>query len=386
MAKQIKAKITPTVLVWARNLCNLSLDEAADRAKVSESNLGEWEKGEDLPSITQARKLASIYKVPLISLWLNTPPTDIKIPKIRDFRRLPGAESKGLSYNLTIGIREASTKRDLAFELAENLKRPVKAFTHHFETGVSAQSISPEIRRILSIQRDKQKEWKDPRIAFNKIKEKVEALDILVFQYSKISVSEFRGFSIYHKKMPIIGVNRKDSPAARTFTLIHEFIHLLLGESSVSNISEIETGFGPHERIEKLCNEAAGSALVPSKELRDELGDHRDFSLTRVSALSNSFGVSRETIAMRLFQMSIIDQQGLNILLDTIRKSYKKSSKKGFVLPHQDFVSKTGKPIARLLLDNLSRGHITENDFSDYSGLKIKHIQKVGQSVMVPGD
>lgn len=386
MTKQIKAKITPMVLVWARKLCNLSVDEAADRAKVSGASLGEWEQGSDLPSIPQARKLASIYKVPLISLWLNVPPTDIKIPKIRDFRRLPGTVSKGLSYNLTIGIREATTRRELAFELAENLKKPVTAFAHHFSTDVSAQSISSEIRRILSIQWEEQKAWKDPRTAFNVIKEKIEGLDILVFQYPRISVSEFRGFSIYHKKMPIIGINRKDSPAARTFTLIHEFIHLLLGESSVSNISEIETGFGPHERIEKLCNEAAGSALVPAKELRDEIGAHRDFSLHRISALANSFGVSKETISMRLFQLDVINQQYLNSLLDIIRKSYKKTAKKGFVLPHQDFVSKTGKPIVRLLLDNLSRGHITENDFSDYSGLKIKHIQKVGQSVQAPGD
>lgn len=386
MTKQIKAKITPTVLVWARNLCNLSVDEAADRAKVSESRLIDWEQGADLPSIPQARKLASIYKVPLISLWLNTPPTDIKIPKIRDFRRLPGAVSKGLSYNLTIGIREATTRRELAFELAENLKRPVKAFTPHFSTSVNAQNISSEIRRILTIQWEEQKEWKDPRTAFNIIKEKIEALDILVFQYPRISVSEFRGFSIYYKKMPIIGINRKDSPAARTFTLLHEFIHLLLGESSVSNISEVETGFGPHERIEKLCNEAAGSALVPANELRDEFGERRDFSLNRISALSNSFGVSKETITMRLFQLGFISQQELNMLLDIIRKSYKKTSKKGIVLPHRDFISKTGKPIARLLLDNLSRGHITENDFSDYAGLKIKHIQKVGQAVLVPGD
>ncbi len=386
MSKKIKAKITPKVLVWARNLCNLSIEDAANKAKVSDTKLLSWEQGNELPSVTQARTLAAIYKVPLISLWLNAPPNDINIPNIRDFRRLPGAPSKGFSYNLTIGIREAITRRELAFELAENLRRPVNTFTHHYSSSLNAQNISSEIRRILPIQWEEQKEWKDSRTTFNMIKEKIEALDILVFQYSRISVSEFRGFSIFYKKMPIIGVNRKDSPAARTFTLVHEFIHLLLGESSVSNISEIETGFGPNEGIEKLCNEAAGSTLVPAKELYDVLDNHKDFRLERISALSSSFGVSKETIAIRLFQLGVIDQQTLNILLEAIRKSYKKILKKIIVLPHRDFVSKTGKPIAKLLLDNLSRGYITENDFSDYSGLKIKHIQKVGQAVLVAGD
>ncbi len=386
MSKQIKAKITPQVLIWARNLCNLSLEDAANRAKISDTKLQAWEEGNDLPSVPQARNLAALYRVPLISLWLNTPPTDIKIPKIRDFRRLPGTASKGLSYNLTIAIREAISRRELAFELAENVKKTIQSFSLHYPTSVSVDSISPEVRRILAIDWDEQRKWKDSRIAFNALKEKIENVGVLVFQYPRISVTEFRGFSIYHKRFPIIGINRKDSPAARSFTLIHEFIHLLLGESSVSNISEIETGYGPDEKIERLCNEAAGAVLVPAVELQTELGSSRDFSLSRLNALSTVFGVSRESISVRLYQLGIIDQRQLNVLLDIIKKSYKKTGKKGFVQPHQDFVSKTGKPITRLLLDNLSRGHITENDFSDYSGLKLKQIPKVGQAVLVSGD
>ena len=385
MPKQIKAKITPQVLIWARNLCNLSLEDAASKAKVLDTKLQAWEEGNDLPSVTQARNLALLYRVPLISLWLNTPPTDIKIPKIRDFRRLPGTASKGLSYNITMAIREAINRRGLAFELAENVKKSIQPFSLHYSTNTTVDNISIEIRRILAIDWDEQRTWKDPRIAFNTLKEKIEGLDILVFQYPRISLTDFRGFSIYDKHLPIIGINRKDSYAARLFTLIHEFIHLLLGESSVSNISGTEIGYGPDEKIERLCNESAGAALVPPAELRAELGSSRDFSLSRLNALSTVFGVSRESISVRLYQLGIIDQRQLNVLLELIRKSYKKTGKKGFVPPHQDFVSKTGKPISRLLLDNLSRGHITENDFSDYSGLKLKQIPKVG-AVLSTGD
>jgi len=379
--------VTPAVLSWARDLCHLSLDAAANKIGISETKLVDWEKGNGLPSVNQARILANIYKVPLISFWLDTPPSDIKVPRIRDFRKLPGNTPKDLSYNLTIGVRDATNKRELALELALNLKRQIKSFAYSFQTSTSIAKLSEEIRNILNIHWNEQKEWKEPRIAFNAIKEKIEALDALVLQYSKIDVSEFRGFSIYFKIMPIIGINRADSYAARTFSLIHEFVHLLFGESSVSNASEIDRTFDPNRKIEQICNEVAGATLVPLVEFRDALENIGGSAQEKITAISKLFGVSRETVAMRLFQTNKISSDRLNTLLSEIRSTYKSQKKVGgFVPPYQDFVSKAGKPVARLLVENLSKGHITENDFSAYSGLKIKHIDKVKSAISNLGD
>lgn len=382
MSKIQKAKITPKVLKWARGVCNLPLEVAAKKASVPEEKLAGWETGQDFPTVNQARSLAKIYKVPLISLWLNEPPPDYKPPKMRDFRRLPGSSLGHFSYNLAISIRDSSIKRDLAIEMAQNLNRNVKPFSNHYPTNTAIKKLASDIRTRLGLSWDEQKEWKDSRIAFNSIKAKIESLDVLVFQFSRIEVEEFRGFSIHHKLMPIIGLNRKDSYSARAFSLLHEFTHLLFGETSVSNASESETGFNQDEKIERICNEVAGAALVPQEELGKIVRTLGGVTFSNVSGIARTFGISREVIAMRSFQVGILNQEDLNSLLHKIRSAPKPPQKPGMVLPHIDFVSKVGKPLARSLLENLSRGFITENDFSDYAGLKIKHIEKVKEAVL----
>ena len=382
MSKIQKAKITPKVLKWARDVCNLSLEVAAKKVSVAEDTLICWENGQDLPTVNQARNLAKVYKVPLISLWLNEPPPDYKPPKFRDFRRLPGSLTGHFSYNLAISIRESSIKRDLAIELARNLNRTIETFSSHFPTNTTTKKLASEIRNLLNLSWGEQSEWKDPRIAFNSIKEKIESLDILVFQFPRIEVEEFRGFSIYNKVMPVIGLNRKDSYAARSFSLLHEFTHLIFGETSVSNVSETDSGFSQDERIEKICNEVAGATLVPQEELQRIIRSLGSLTFENIAGVAKSFGVSREVVAMRSFQIGILNQDGLGSLLNKIGSAYKPPPKPGFVPPHMDFVSKAGKPLARSLLENLSRGHITENDFSDYAGLKLKHITKVKEAIL----
>lgn len=36
--------------------------------------IDKWERGEELPSITEAKKLANLYKVPFATFYLSNPP------------------------------------------------------------------------------------------------------------------------------------------------------------------------------------------------------------------------------------------------------------------------------------------------------------------------
>jgi transcriptional regulator with XRE-family HTH domain len=89
--------INPSMLQWARLEAGLSLQEAADRARVSsprqrkdenkinpEDRLASWEKGDDFPSLNQLEKIAKAYCRPLLTFFLPQPP--IKIAIFADFR------------------------------------------------------------------------------------------------------------------------------------------------------------------------------------------------------------------------------------------------------------------------------------------------------------
>ena len=61
---------------------------------------------------------------------------------------------------------------------------------------------------------------------------------MLVFQLQGISTDEMRGVSIAENILPVVAVNVKDKPNGRTFTLLHEFTHLLLRQSGICDLDE----------------------------------------------------------------------------------------------------------------------------------------------------
>lgn len=57
-------------LAAARVNAEMTQTEAAKAMSVSKNTLVNWEKGTSKPSITQAKELASIYKIPLDYIFL----------------------------------------------------------------------------------------------------------------------------------------------------------------------------------------------------------------------------------------------------------------------------------------------------------------------------
>ena len=55
MAKSIPALVTPEVLVWARKLDAISIDEIASKMKIPPQKIEEWEDGKSYPTLTQAK-------------------------------------------------------------------------------------------------------------------------------------------------------------------------------------------------------------------------------------------------------------------------------------------------------------------------------------------
>lgn len=77
-------------------------------------------------------------------------------------------------------------------------------------------------------------------------------------------MSEFRGFALVDEYAPLIFINGADFTSAQMFTLIHELVHIWIGEGGVSNFEVMQPL--PIE-IERYCNAVAAEVLVPRAEL-----------------------------------------------------------------------------------------------------------------------
>ncbi len=234
----------------------------------------------------------------------------------------------------------------------------------------------------MGIKWEEQSKWKDPRIAFNNIKELIENKQILIFQLTDISIEECRGFSIFESIVPIIAINRKDSYTGRIFSLIHEFIHLCFHQSCITNQNNFDLKFEEADKDEYYINKLTAAVLIPVNYLKLELMNVNNiFSINSIKQLADIFSISRECLVIRLFNLSFLEYNDAETILNQIYKSYKKNKKKGFISPVLDVLSKYGKPITKLMFENYQKGFLHVDEFYTYIGLKEKHIDKLMQNI-----
>ena len=111
---------------------------------------------------------------------------------------------------------------------------------------------------------------------------------------------EFRGFALSDDLAPLLFVNGADTKAAQIFTLIHEFAHLWLGGSALSDANVADRSTNTTER---WCNEVAGEFLVPTTSLRREY--QGDISSEALDELARQFSVSTSS-SCAASRMSVI--------------------------------------------------------------------------------
>lgn len=387
MSPSAEAIIKPELLVWARKSAGLSIEDAAKKAQVKSERLTKWEAGELRPTIKQLRKLSTIYKRPLSVFYLPKPP--MAFQAIRDFRRLPGEETYKLSPNLMFEIRKARDRRQIALDLYRLLEEPFPGVKLGVELSDKPENLALKIRELLGISFESQIRWKSLYKAFNQWKKRLEDSGILVFQASKINLEEMRAFSISDSPLPVIVLNVKDTVTGRIFSMLHEFIHILLKKGGLCDLNE-EKGLRPPEEqsIEVFCNRVAGTILIPKEHLTNEnivlkKKEYVDWEDAEINQLANRYKVSREVVLRRLLIIGNIK----NDFYQKKREEYKKEfglkkRQEGYVPQYIKVISSSGHHFVRLVLNGYYKEKITSSDVSDFLGIRLKHMPEIESEVM----
>jgi Zn-dependent peptidase ImmA (M78 family) len=394
MATRVKALITPALITWARETAGFSLAEAAVRLKVTEEQLASWESPDDeaSPSIPQLRKLATLFKRPLAVFYLPEPPTKFEV--MRDLRRLPGSGARQFSSALQLEIRGSAERRELALDLAADLDQEIPKFTLTAEITENPEVVGARIRDALGVTDELQANWRDAdgRTGFNAWRTRIESTGTLVFQTTTFPTNEASGFAISAELSPVISVNRKDALTRRTFSLLHEFAHLMVGVSGVSDLETDERRPPEDQRIEVFCNQVAAAALIPKESLLAQpvVAEHglraEGWSDAQISDLARRFNVSREALVRRLLTLNRTTNDFYNRKRSQYIAEYQaaltrqreKTTEVKRNMP-QETVSHFGRPLVRMLLGNYYQDRLTLSDVSGYLGLKVKHIPKLEQ-------
>ena len=390
MPKSVKALITPEVLKWARERrIKLEIDYAAKKLKADPERLEAWENGTEQPTFAQLKKIAKLYKTHISIFYLPEPPTDFQ--PLTDYRVLPEhlAIDEEQIYRLNANIVEAYERREMLIELYELLEQPTPEIMLNVEGGTDQKRAAEKITEFLAFNRAQLQQANDPYAALKFWKQTVEAKGVLVCQTSvnthlSVELETVRGFCIAQKPFPVIVVNPKDSPYGRIFTLIHELVHIALGESVIQNTDFEEENTPNLDPIEVFCNQVAADVLVPENELLETVNlEMLEEDLPRISKF---FHVSPEVIMRRLLTLRKISRRNYYMYRNHQLAMYRNApARTGGAAPyHNRLLNTSGEYFARTAFTAYYEQKITRAELASVlSNCDTKHLAKIESAIFV---
>jgi transcriptional regulator with XRE-family HTH domain len=163
----VSIPINREVLVWAREQRGLSPEDAAERLNMPVGDLLELEGGARPPTLGVLERIASGYRLPLVTLLMPAPLPTIDRAPLQDFRAFEGHPAGRLAPETVLAIEEAYTDLELMGDLKE-------AAPQLFGVPlVPAYSISDDPVSVAAIERERlmvepveQLSWSGDREAF----------------------------------------------------------------------------------------------------------------------------------------------------------------------------------------------------------------------------
>jgi Zn-dependent peptidase ImmA (M78 family) len=319
----------------------------------------------------------------------------------------------------------------VALELSEELGTHVGDFTFTAHLSESTAAVGARLREALGITTDEQLGWTSDWQAWRRWREAVETAGVLVFQFPKVSLAQARGVTLFKFPLPAIGINSKESsPGARSFTLLHELTHLALavGNEEHAALGETRDDAGWLE-VERFAEEAASAALIPQEMLssilqrmdvspdawdiysmlsladkfnitplamatrlrtsgalswegynrwKNEWNKYDAWDIYSMLSLASEFKITPLAMATRLRTAGALSWEGYNRWKSEWNKYiHALPKRKGFALPVDKSLGRSGRPFVQLVLEAMDMNRITAVQASHYLDLRFDYFDKL---------
>ena len=382
-----KIAINPSRLEWCLNAVQIDINQLSTELKIAQKTLDQAMESKEAFSVNQLEKIANYFKRKLLFFLESETPQEEEIYSLQ-FRTINN-QRPNHSPKLRSFVEQVEKQRHVYLGLLEDLGETVNNnwYPDDLNLNEDTKSISANIREWLgAVSYD-----------FSDIRDAVEQKGIMVIvsnayngKWQIDKKNPVRGFSLYYDVLPIIVIKKQASPGAQTFTLMHEFAHLLLHrESAIDN----DEDFYNYQGKEKEANEFAGNLLIPdnflnqidTEQLLRLQAQEYDYFLADYSKL---WCVSNRAILVRLLISEKISQNHyqkyVNYKEDKLRRESTQVSSKSIprTYRHREPMNVFGKSFVYAVFDSLHNKKITLSKASTYlDNLKISDVRKLEQYV-----
>jgi len=280
-----------------------------------------WKNGEKKPTFNQIESVSKATHIPLGYFFLKSPPNE-DFPIIQ-YRTIDSIKAENLSRDMIDTLNHMESIQSWMRDYMVDSGYDKLHFVGSSHSGQSSQDIVNHFREVLQIPIDWQKHIIAGTDAFKFFRERLERIGILVMMngivgnntHRGLSIEEFRAFTLVDEYAPLIFINANDSSSAKLFSLLHEFVHILLGTNNFYN-----DRYGNADgvsAIETICNAVTAEILVPSSLFRNEWRRLANNNKTeKLQSLSASFKCGIITIARKALDNKFIDKDDYKAVVD----------------------------------------------------------------------
>lgn len=386
------------MLRWARSRAGFNIDQVASHMDKPIDLVRHWEDGTKPIFMGQLRKLAKFYDVAISDFYLPEPPSENRLS--RNFRRFFDSihTDRSISTDLRKHFNYSNQIQTIVKYLQKNSSNTEPIFRTKISESDDPEKVGLFVRNLIGLSSNDQFEWDPNYQTFNELRAKIEALNILVSQFEKVSEEEISGYSIHDNSLPLISVNRKLAIRARSFTLMHELAHILLGDGGVFVLEKLPRYGTKDYKTEAFCNHVAAASLMPktvflSTRTVQVHGEDNNWHDNEIKQIANRFGTSEESAVRRLLTFGLTTRTFYNIKRDEYRVRREKFLEERAIAANLDTkpyipASKLKRSIhvlglltTRVICNAYSNGNITLAEASDYLGVLPHDVRNIENEI-----
>jgi len=366
--------VNSELLVWAREFRSLTMADAAAKLNIDIDKLEALENGKALPSLSLFENIATKYRLPQATLFMESPPSVPELPS--DFRTIEGGKPK-LSFDFSVAFSSVNNFRRVLGLISKEDDEYKSVNLARYNMSASPETVAIKERERLGLAFDTSLNWNSNE-AFKRWRAIIESHGVPVF-FKKFPMEDCKGFTINHSgSNPIIVINKSDPfEKSRIFTLIHEYCHLLIGEPGLSDLDN-------RNKVEAYCNKFAAAFLMPKDALRELIkswpNSPVDWEDKKIKQWSGRLKVSQIALAIRLESLGLAPT-GFSRKYSAYT-GYTPSKRKSNGGSHVSTVlSELGSLYTSSIFQAYKRGVITLPNAEEYLGINNKHFTKVSEYV-----
>lgn len=384
------ALINKETLSFICNMKSVSSEYIAKKSKITVEKIKSFLSTDNtsLPTIKQAKLIAACLHIPFAALYMKKDNIPLKcIPNIKNFRTIQADDDNDDSA-LNIAMIDIILKKDFLHSIDEDLGISRQTFCPVISDSEDVAEWAKLFREFFQIQLDYQYKCSSSRQFYLYLRNRIEQKGVFIQSFTDVPLEKARGFAIYDKYQPMIGINSNDRYPAKSFSIIHELTHIFKMESSVCN--DMFNRCTP-QLEEKFCNAVAGEFLVPSVALNIVLNSSifsKPYTTDNIMQIAKRFSVSREVIVRRLLDIKKIDENEYDTYCDLFLREFEAEQEEQKIARQNGNAKPIPVNVAREAFDRTSSsickslyaGYIAEVfsrlDIARYLSIKENYIDK----------